>query len=36
VTDREASGLLTIGGINSNGWTQEKLENDSDTLQGEA
>jgi len=36
VTDSEANALLTIGGTNSNGWTQAMLENDSDTLQGEA
>jgi hypothetical protein len=33
--DTEASGLLTIGGLNSNAWTQERLENASNTLQDE-
>ena len=31
----EASGLDSIGGLNLNGWSQEKLENDSNTLQDE-
>jgi len=34
-TDTEASGLDSIGGLHSNGWTQEKPETDSNTPQDE-
>jgi hypothetical protein len=33
--DTEASGLDSIGGLNSNGWTQHRLESDSNTPQDE-
>jgi hypothetical protein len=33
--ETEANGLDSIGGLNLNGWTQERLGNDSNTLQDE-